>query len=237
VEVSLYGASAATYQRITGNGEQLERVVEALRLLRDRGLLVVAKVPVLQENVGELPAIEALCADLGVTASTSAAITMRDDGDRGPLEHRLEQGQLARHLARRHGPPPPGPPPGADAHVCFTGKNALVVTPHGDVHPCVQLKRSCGNLRRSTLQAIWDEAPLLHHLRQLRLCDWTGCPACEHLAYCRPCPGLSWFEHGVLTRPSTCDCRQARALGPPGVSGEGGTGPGTPGCQGLAPGT
>lgn len=46
---------------------------------------------------------------------------------------------------------------------------------------------SLGNLSESTLQDIWENAPLTNQLRNLRYNDFHECKECQDRKYCNTC--------------------------------------------------
>ena len=179
IEISLYGMSDETYAAVTGRRGRGRhaRVMGAIRRLRDRDLPVQIKVPVLQQNYHDIDAIQAFAQEVGAGFAANPNITPKDDGDLAPLAHALDDEALEDYYrryvpTRELGPLPP------DGLMCNTARNALVISPLGDVFPCVQIKRSVGNVRERPLRDIWAGSPLLDQLRGLRVRDYPGCGGC-----------------------------------------------------------
>lgn len=208
VEISIYGASDETYESVTGQGKWYEQTLAGIERLVQRGIRVQAKLPVLRNNAADVDAITKWCEDRGVEVASSTTITMRDDGDWAPLTFRLPEEALGEFFDD-HPEPAMARTTTYEDHVCATGKNTIVVTPYGDVYPCVQLKVSAGNVRRQPISEIWSESPFLREIRKVRMKDFEECLECEHVSYCRVCMGLSWYEHGQLTVPNSFDCRRS----------------------------
>lgn len=180
-EVSLYGMSDETYRAVTrrsGPGE-CERVKRAIRLLTEHGLAVQIKVPVIRQNYGDLDRMVAFAAEVGAKFVANPNITPRDDGDLSPLAHSLDDAALEDYF-RRYVPPRAERELDPEGLMCNTGRNSLVISPVGDVFPCVQIKRSIGNVRERPLAEIWRGAPLLDRLRALRVKDYVAArtPSC-----------------------------------------------------------
>ncbi len=175
-EVSLYGMSDRTYREVTGRSGPGEcaRVQNAIRLLRDRGLPVQIKVPVIKQNYGDLDAMVAFAAEVGAKFVANPNITPRDDGDLTPLVHSLDDEQLEGYF-RRYVEPRTDRPLAPDGLMCNTGRNSMVISPLGDVFPCVQIKRPIGNVRKRAIAEIWRGTPLLDRLRSLRVGDYEAC--------------------------------------------------------------
>ena len=79
--------------------------------------------------------------------------------------------------------------------MCSAGLNNLLISPYGDIYPCVGLQRKAGNLRQQALPDILH-APVFQQLRAMRFADLWACRVCDVAPYCRRCPGLAAAEDG-----------------------------------------
>lgn len=174
-EVSVYGMSDETYAAVTGRDDagRAAQVREAIRLLRAHDLPVQIKVPVIRQNYGDLDAIVAFAREVGATFVANPNITPKDDGDLSPLAHALDDTALEDYY-RRYIELTPEKTLDPDGLMCNTARNSLVISPRGDIFPCVQIKRSVGNVRERSLRSIWRGHPLLDRLRALRVRDYDA---------------------------------------------------------------
>ncbi|MEM7167529.1 MAG: radical SAM protein [Planctomycetota bacterium] len=199
-EISVYGASDATYEQVTGRkgAGRHERVLNAIRMLRERDLPVQVKVPVLQQNYADLEQIRAFADDVGAGLAANPNITPKDNGDLTPLQHGLDDASLEEYY-RSFVRPREEPQRSPDDLMCNTARNSMVISPVGDVFPCVQIKRSVGNIREHTLTEIWSQSPLLDRLRTLRVRDYTGCSGCGKKQKHAQCAGIAAAMTGSFT--------------------------------------
>jgi MoaA/NifB/PqqE/SkfB family radical SAM enzyme len=97
VEISLYGASEAAYERVTGTTNAYDKCLRGIRLLADAGVNVVVKSTLTKYNAHELDLMKRMAAEWGVRRG--ATTTSR----------------RSRTFAARHGRPStwrrPTPPP------------------------------------------------------------------------------------------------------------------------------
>ncbi|HYX26521.1 MAG TPA: radical SAM/SPASM domain-containing protein [Thermoanaerobaculia bacterium] len=183
VEVSLHGATAATHDRQTRVPGSFERLLANLAELRTLGLRVKLNSTLTAWNEGEIEAMFALADTLSLPLQVDPEVTPRDDGDREPLQvapsrdgvlrlFRLqtERGRAAEGIDGAS----PAPMRSADEHVpvpvdkhCGAGSSGLAVDPFGNVYPCVQWRRSVGNLHRQSLRQIWESSADLAAVREL----------------------------------------------------------------------
>jgi radical SAM protein with 4Fe4S-binding SPASM domain len=211
VELSVHGASPAAHERATHVTRSFEQALAAARHLRARAVPVTLKCVVSRLNVREIDQIGHLAESLGAALQLDAEITPRNDGDPQPTELAASACDLAR-LADRLWREPGGTIPTADRldqPPCAAGRRIVHIGASGTVHPCVQWARPVGELRHEPFADVWRDAPMLGHLRALRLRDMTACATCDHLAACAPCPALSLLERGDLSGPSPSRCRTA----------------------------
>ena len=195
-EVSLYGMSEETYAQVTNRRGRFGRVTRAIRLLRERNVNVKIKTPVLQENYHDLDAMQRFAQEVGASLAANPNITPKDDGDFSPLVHALDDEQLEAYY-RRYVAPPRELSLRPDGLMCNTARNAPVISPLGDVFPCVQIKQSVGNVRERRLDEIWSGSPLLDELRSLRVRDYRGCSGggCKQ----GQCAGIAHAKTGSFT--------------------------------------
>lgn len=207
VSVSLYGFSPETYQAVTGRADFHAKAYAGVRRLRERGVRMQLKFPMLRESFHERHEMVAFAREMGASCRVDAEIGPKDDGDLSPLAHALDDTQLAIFVREFAGPLPDRPRFEKEDRLCKPGVASFAVGPYGDVFPCMQIKKSMGNLRARRFREIWEESEELAHIRSLRADDFEGCNACSHFGPCKPCPGLSSSETGSLTNPTPSTCR------------------------------
>ncbi|MGE0392742.1 MAG: radical SAM protein [Vicinamibacterales bacterium] len=80
---------------------------------------------------------------------------------------------------------------------CPAGTHYMGIRPNGDVTPCPYLPVFAGNLRRSTLQALWDTSELFTGIRH-RASLGGRCGACEMNGHCGGCRARAYGMTGDL---------------------------------------
>lgn len=209
VEISVYGADAATHDAVTQTPGAFVRTRRAFTLLADHGVRTVLKTPLMQCNVDQFDALRDLAASLGATFRYDLTLTPRRDGDRTPLRYALRYADLVRHYRRTlSAAPAPG---AAGCRLCNVGRNALAITPNGDVYPCLEVPIVIGNVRCTPLRTIWETAPGWAALTALDAGALPVCGACPLGALCGRCHGAARHESGDLCAPATAHCTRALA--------------------------
>jgi MoaA/NifB/PqqE/SkfB family radical SAM enzyme len=169
VEVSIYSARPEVHDAVTRIPGSHARSLRALRLLRERDVIVLLKSPVMTLNSGEYHGIAALAEELGAGYAFDPVLTPRRDGDRTPLAFSPDAETLRRFfadpvLAQQFAQPVKClPEPGEE--LCGTGRRVCLISPYGDVFPCGVHPVPAGNLRRQSFAEIWTGSPVLREIR------------------------------------------------------------------------
>jgi len=174
VTMSLHGATAATHDRQTrvpGSFDQLMANIRDMQALGINQRLVCTPTA---WNEHELPQIHALVQQLGVGFAWQGPVGPRDNGDIEPMSIQPSPqawrsiGTLARtprevdaaciptaaaaNLIATSAEPTPA---AARERVCGIGTKGVDIDPFGNVHPCMHIKRSAGNLHQQGIEEIW----------------------------------------------------------------------------------
>jgi len=223
VQISVYSSEAAVHDAITKVQGSLQRSLAAIPLLQEQGILVKLACPLMKQNLMAYRGVMALAEQLGVPYVLDMTITPMMDGSQEPLEHRVSPEALLPILqdtglqscgtktASKDWEPSANASPTLGSSVssgiessayedlpCSAGHNSCYVSPYGDIYACVQLPMPAGNLREERFEHIWENAPALERIRNVRESQLPVCSRCEIRSYCERCPGLAWMEGGDL---------------------------------------
>lgn len=176
IEVSLHGATAATHDRQTRVPGSFDRLLANLRECRELGLRFKINSTLTRWNENEAEDMLDLAAGLGMPIQVDPEVTPRDDGDRGPLAVAPSREGVLRLFAlqaeraggvsmAREGDDGTVPAP-AGKH-CGAGSAGIAVDPFGNVYPCVQWRRSVGNLHQQGIREIWTGSAGLREVREI----------------------------------------------------------------------
>jgi len=219
VQVSIYSHRAGVHDGITKLPGSLKRSVNAIRLLKSRGVAVTMANVLMRENLGDFGGVKALAKELGVPLVTDPTITPKMDGDRSVLALGVRTKQLQRvfhdpefvgNVDEFCAPPTLADSGDLDSIACSAGHTYCYISPYGDVYPCVQFPLPCGNVRSGSFLDIWRHSKAMNEVRSIRARDLPTCSSCTHLASCTRCPGLAFME-GSMRGPSTLDCEKSYA--------------------------
>jgi radical SAM protein with 4Fe4S-binding SPASM domain len=205
VDVSLYGASAEVYERVTGIPGSYRRALAGVD-----GLLA--------GNKHEMPALRAMAAERGVSFRVDAALFPCRDGDCRPLEHRIDAAEAVAiemedpdHLRRatEHYERLRDRPPEGQLFACMAGLTGFHVDPRGTLLPCLMVTTHGFDLRTGTFRRGWDE--VIPRFREQTIEPGYECHECEMRSLCGTCPAQAGMETGSPHRKAEYLCRLGEA--------------------------
>jgi radical SAM protein with 4Fe4S-binding SPASM domain len=203
IEISFHGATAETMDKLTGVPGSFDRVVRGIKFLRKYDLKVNMKCPITKWNQWEIRGIKDLAQSLGCHAEFDPVITPRDDGDTSPLALQADREFLEKLWSpeyadvTREEVPVPRDDITVNAN-CGTGRSTLAIDPYGNIYPCVQWRRSAGNIMEvEDLRALWLHSPVLEEVRRIAMeIPKTTLKSCESGEFCSFCPGVAEVQTG-----------------------------------------
>ena len=231
VKISLYGASAESYQALCGNADAFHRVLRAFRLLKDAGIAVYASITVTPHNFHELSDMLALCEAHGVPVKATSYMFPPHRSNRAHIheQFRLSPADAARatcrilrhdrgeeaflELARDytdaaydHFPTACG---GACGHLtCRGGTCSFWVTWRGEMIPCAMME--------------FGRAPVMDGMEFLdgwygitdiagRIATAPECNACPARKACYGCAASAYCETGSTNVRPDYPCRMTQS--------------------------
>jgi MoaA/NifB/PqqE/SkfB family radical SAM enzyme len=218
VEITLYGASAATYEKITGVPGSFGRCRAGIDALMAKGVPVRLKTMLMTLNRDEFREMESLADRLGVPFRLDPALFPRLDGDRAPLELRVDAGdavalELSRHERRQmwrdhHERTREWSYPDS-LYQCGAGRTVFHVDPAGILKPCIMTAALRYDLAEGTFSEGWRKVMSL--IGEAKAPD-GDCAACDKKQFCGYCPSFCALESGSETSRSDylCDLGKER---------------------------
>ena len=217
VEISLYGMTRETYEKVTRVPGSFDKCMAGIRRLHARGVPFKLKTMVLAWNRPELPAMRAFAAELGVEFRHDSMLNARVDcgANRNPeLQVTAEEAVAAdlgdpaarsRHAASFRAALAEDASPRTDeVYTCGAGQIGFTVDPYGRLQLCQLSRRSSFDLRDDTFARGWRE-----FLPALRARTWQSgsvCRACSLRPVCGSCPGAAELEHGDIEAAVAAFC-------------------------------
>lgn len=234
IEVTAYGVTKDTYERVTRRPGSYASFRRGLDLLLDSGIKVRLKAMALRSNVHELTEIAAFCRDHTMDYFRfDPLLHLRYDLDPERNEEirqerlspaeivAIEQGDTERSEALLKGCDKLIFPE-YEGHVCDhlfhcgIGNGSFVVSYDGIFRPCEDMWHPVGtfDLRKGALADAWND--LVPRVRDMRSSDpqfLENCRMCPIINLCLACPAHAHLETGELDgfSPYFCQVAHARA--------------------------
>jgi radical SAM protein with 4Fe4S-binding SPASM domain len=216
-EITLYGATAATYEAITGVPGSYAACCAGIEALLNHGVLLGLKTTLTRQNVGELEAMRQMAHNWGAPFSASWLLAKRPDQTPSEAEDcrlsvadciRLEAtDQASAHewteVALRE-----RPTSDRTNFSCHAGKAAFNINPAGEMNVCLILSEPGARPLETGFAEAWKEVQRYADAAPPAAAE---CRDCDALAYCGRCPAWSLMETGTLTDPVPYLCGIARA--------------------------
>jgi radical SAM protein with 4Fe4S-binding SPASM domain len=224
VEISLYGMTRETYERVTRVPGSFDKCMAGIKRLRARGVPFKLKTMVLAWNRHELDAMRDFAAALEVDFRHDSLLNARVDcgANRNPELQVTAAEAVAADLGdeaarRKHADSfratleEGAPPAGEEVYTCGAGQIGFTVDPYGRLQLCQLSRRSSFDLREDSFARGWNE-----FLPALRARTWQSnsvCRSCSLRPVCGSCPGASELEHGDIEAAvaSFCEITHLRA--------------------------
>jgi radical SAM protein with 4Fe4S-binding SPASM domain len=225
VEVTLYGMTAETSERITRTPGSFEPCLAGIRRLTARRLPLALKTMVLAWNRHEVAAMRAFATHLGADFTYDCQLNTRVDGGAnrtGELQLTADEAvdldrqdpdrlRELRGFCRRF-VPKIGGASAVQLFTCGAGQTAFTVDPSGMLQLCQLARRSGFDLRQGSFAEGWGRP--LPHLRARRWTTAGPCRSCSLISLCGSCPGAAELAQGDPESPIArfCEIAHRRAF-------------------------
>jgi radical SAM protein with 4Fe4S-binding SPASM domain len=213
LEISLYGATRETYEKVTRIPGSFERCIQGIALAQERGLRLNLKSVLLTINIHELEQMQALSESFGLSFRYDTTLWPRVDGDLTPLEYQIPfEKTLEMDLKdpqRREGWEETARQFEGQSirrtlvYSCGAAYRSFHIDAYGRLTPCTMVRQPAINLLETPFDSAWEE---LGKIRTLKRIKHTECETCDINALCTQCPGWSLAIHGDLETPVEFIC-------------------------------
>ncbi len=207
VQVSLDGTCPETNDMIRGRKGGFNQTLKGIQALKEAGINVSISTVFIKENFHEMRAIHELGQKIDVPVSSAIVSPTGRGFDKDLL---LNPEQICEHFCYTHET--------EDKKIarltiprekCSIGTSP-VITPTGDVYPCMLTKYeplNLGNVRESSLTEIWQNSNLLKEIYQLNVHSLEPCRTCKNRLFCGGgCRGHAFAFHHTLYKNDPYRC-------------------------------
>ena len=220
IEITLYGATRATYEELTRVPGSYDMCLRGIDLLLERKLPLKLKTVAVSINKHELPAMRQMAADRGVEFKFDAMINPRIDCSSSPLAVRLTPTEIVeldledaehvsewKRLARDFGPPVYVEGESRPLYDCGGGISTFAVDPYGELSICVLSHKDSYNVRDGNFKEGWDD--YIWGVRSRKITRPTKCTGCKLKSMCGNCAANAELETGDNESPVDFLCQVA----------------------------
>jgi len=203
VEISLYGATEATYEAVTRVKGSYGKCLEGIRRLLDAGVPLELKTVLMTINRHEIFIMEKMARDLGVKFRFDAALFPKFNGDRSPVDFRVppevvvdtefsdpdihRQWKDFFHRAEKI-------PVSDKLYTCGAGINSFHIDAYGNLKPCLMITSLANALEKGEFATGWKDVIAL--ISGKKPGSGYKCRNCEKLPLCGYCPAFFALESG-----------------------------------------
>jgi radical SAM protein with 4Fe4S-binding SPASM domain len=231
IEITLYGRTKETYERITRIPGSFEKCMQGIHLLRERGLPLQLKTMVITLNKHEIWEIKRFVEEeLGLQFRFDPIVTPRIDYSKSPLLMRLMPQEIVdldlqdpkrvsgwKKLAARTISHVRSPESCDQVYYCIGGLSAFAIDPYGKMNVCMLSGIDTYDLRQGSFREGWESSLL--EKRHKKITRQTKCLNCTIKVMCGMCPSSGELENRDPEEPVDFLCQvahlRAKALGIP----------------------
>lgn len=202
IEITLYGASQETYERVTGIPGSYARCRRGIDLLLERNLPLALKTMVMTLNHHELEQMKRLAEELGVRFHFDPVLQLAMDGSTRPACFRLTpqevvQVEKADPLRAREWPKSiqenlANTVSDRRLFLCGAGKSSFHIDPLGRLSMCISSRYPSYDLKPGSFQEGWEI--FLPQVTSRQYSDRYSCADCGLRFICIQCPAFSEIE-------------------------------------------
>ena len=227
IEITLYGRTRETYERLTRVPGSFDRCMRGIRLLKERGLPLKLKSVAVTINQHEMGDMQRFAEEeLGLPFKFDGMINARIDCSHSPLNVRLRPTDMVRldyeDPARRAqwatllpDPAAPAMPASDQTYHCGGGVSAYAIDPEGKLSICVLSQQDTFDLRAGGFKDGWDG--FMRETRAKKVTRPSKCTTCKLRGLCSNCAATAELENGDAETPVEYFCEvahlRAQALG------------------------
>jgi radical SAM protein with 4Fe4S-binding SPASM domain len=204
VEITLYGATQETYDRVTGVPGSYARCRRGIELLLERDIPLQLKTIVMAHNQHELADMRSFAQSLGVGFRYDPLLNAGLDGSDRPLALRLAPEQIVQldmedslrraGLVRRYAELWKGQLPADRLYTCNAGVSSFHIDPYGQLCLCMLDRAQGYDLRSGSFRDGWRS--FLAQANAEKCSPQAACGQCALRPACAQCPGWGRLEHG-----------------------------------------
>lgn len=206
VDISMYGATPDTYEKVTQIRGSFARFVQGVGLLRERGVPILLKLVPMSINIHEYQEMRQFAIDRGIPHKVALDIFPKVDGSTEPLKYRLKPEQVFKiwkemeeeragnvsALPEQETCSGNNPDLSETPFDCSCGKWSVSMTPYGGMNLCLSIYYPGYDLTKGSISEGWKE--LVEIVASARVSPEYECAECELVKLCTRRTKESWLH-------------------------------------------
>jgi len=218
IEITLYGSTKETYEKVTGVHRSYEQCMRGIDLLLERKIPLELKSMIMTLNKDEVWDMKAYAENIGVDFRFDPVLNVRLDGDRKPAEFRIPPEEIVQldlkdeermkewyELCSKF----IGMPQNTEyLFNCGAGLQIFHIDPYGKLGACMMARMSSFDLRLGNFSEGWHS--FIPQSIEQKWSKDVPCKKCSLISLCDQCPGWAYIECGDQERPIEYLCRIAQ---------------------------
>ena len=217
VEISLYGATAVTYEKITGIKGSYDKCLKGIQTLVDHGIHFKLKTILMTYNSHELSKIEEMAKDYGSKFRFDSEIFPCFNGNKSPIDLRVSPEEaIEKEFADndtieewiKYSDRSKDIPPSNKLYQCGAGQTGFSIDPYGILTACLMVTQYSYNLTEGDFQTGWNGA--VFDIKKEEAGLNYICNRCEKRFVCNACPAVLELESDTAADGSGYHCSLAQ---------------------------
>lgn len=222
LDISIYGASEETYQKVCRTKGAFDRLIRCLSLLKKNDIPFTLKTVLMRENVQDLAAMRSIAERFDVGFKYFTNIRVMNDGNSEPLAHMLSTSEifalekadpgLNEFFAQIDKKRPQNLPSRNDQRYCYLcniAHHGFFITNDGYMYGCVRERLHGYDLTKGSFKEAWEDHFTNVYINKMADHDFK-CQNCENMSYCEYCPAQFELDTGSPLEPSDSFCELAK---------------------------
>jgi radical SAM protein with 4Fe4S-binding SPASM domain len=210
IEITLYGATEATYEKITGAQGSYRQCLRGIEKILAHQLPLSLKTMLLTLNLNEFAAMKQMAKSFGLNFRYDYLVQPGCDRCKDPLALRISAEVAAaldfsdakkKQNAKEMFAQDQGKIAADKIYNCGMGMHNFHIDPYGYLMGCIVAKHYKYDLLAGSFNQAWNN--FFTPIHEKKVTSTYKCASCAISSLCLPCPGFRYLENG--TELESCD--------------------------------
>lgn len=218
VDISVYGATEATYESITGVKGSYRRCLDGIEMLLKNDIKVRLKSVLMKPNIAEFAQLKKLAESYGLPYRVDSMVFGRFNGDKSPLDLRVSAQKGVECESQMDGFKESVKRMLEETllfsdklYNCGAGRTTFSVTETGMLRPCLMITDIEADLNKYSFKEAWNQVS--ESVTTLVESEDNKCKGCDLRAVCGYCPPMGKLSSLSDAQEKEYFCKIGRARG------------------------